>query len=152
MNYPDLKKELHKRCLAIVQQRMADAKQAMDAAQESANQEEKSSAGDKYETGRAMAQITRDQAAHQLDEALKLKNVLDHINPNNSSIKVGLGSLVITDVSRFYISVSVGKLEMQEKEYLVISPQSPIGKLLLNRGVADVIQFQDRKFIISEIH
>ena len=79
MNNSQIKKHLHERCLAIVQQRMCDAKEAMDGAQQSANQEEKSSAGDKYETGRAMAQIARDQAAQQLDEALKLKNALDQI-------------------------------------------------------------------------
>src|SRR5437762_5227779 len=111
MDNSAIKKQLHERCAAIVQQRMADAKQAMDAAQESANQEEKSSAGDKYETGRAMAQIARDQAAQQLDEALKLKNALDQINPEVSSKRIMLGSLVITDKNRFYISISAGRSE-----------------------------------------
>ena len=44
-------------------------------AQESANAEEKSSAGDKYETGRAMMQIERDKAAQQLNESMKLEIV-----------------------------------------------------------------------------
>jgi len=48
-----------------------------------------------------MAQIARDQAAQQLDEALKLKNALDQINPNVSHSKVGFGNLVITDQSSF---------------------------------------------------
>src|SRR5437879_3204868 len=152
MSYSDLKKQLHLRCVAIVQQRITDAKQAMDAAQESANQEEKSSAGDKYETGRAMAQIARDQAAQQLDEALKLKNALDQISPNSSSTKVGSGSLVITDQNRFYISISAGKLDIEGKDYLAISSQSPIGKLLLNQTVNNVIQFQNHKHTILEIH
>src|SRR5947207_1656163 len=129
MNSSDLKKQLHERCVAIVKQRMADAKLAMDAAQESANQEEKSSAGDKYETGRAMAQIARDQAAQQLDEALKLKNALDQINPSTSSVKVVLGSLVITNLNQFYISISAGKLEVNGDAFIAISPQSPMGKL-----------------------
>ncbi|MBI1766844.1 MAG: 3-oxoacyl-ACP synthase [Bacteroidetes bacterium] len=152
MNYPDLKKQLHTLCIAIVQQRIVLAKQAMDSAQESANQEEKSSAGDKYETGRAMAQIERDQAAQQLDEGLKLKKALDQINPNSSSIKAGLGSLVITDQNRFYISISAGKLEVDGKEYIAISPQSPIGKLLLNRNINDEIKFQNMAQAILEIH
>src|SRR5258708_32444545 len=124
MNYSDLKKQLHAHCGALVQQRIADAKQAMDNAQESANQEEKSSVGDKYETGRAMAQIARDQAAQQLDEELKLKNTLDQINLN-SSAKVGLGSLVITNKTNFYISISAGKLIVNGDEFMAISVQSP---------------------------
>jgi len=152
MNYSDLKKQLHAHCGALVQQRIADAKQAMDNAQESANQEEKSSAGDKYETGRAMAQIARDQAAQQLDEALKLKNALDQINPNVSHSKVGFGNLVITDQSRFYIAISAGKLEIDGEVYFAISPHSPIGKLLMNCEASSMISFQNQKQVILEIH
>jgi len=124
----------------------------MDAAQESANQEEKSSAGDKYETGRAMAQIARDQAAQQLDEALKLKKAMDQIGQSTSVIKAGMGSLVITDKNNFYISISAGKLNEDGKEYFAISPSSPIGKLLLNRSVQDIIMFQNQKQTILGIH
>jgi hypothetical protein len=152
MNNSDLKKELHARCAAFVRQRMTDARQAMDAAQESANLEEKSSAGDKYETGRAMAQIARDQAARQLDEALKLKNALDQINPTKSSARAGLGSLVITDQNRFYISISAGKLTIDEKEYFVVSPQSPIGKLIINCRPNDVITFNKQKQAILYVY
>ena len=58
------KKQLYDLCQAVVQQRIDTARHAMTAAQESANEEGKSSAGDKYETGRAMAQIERDRHAH----------------------------------------------------------------------------------------
>ena len=123
----------------------------MNSAQESANQEEKSSAGDKYETGRAMAQIARDQAAQQLDEALKVKAVLDQINLSTSSKKVGLGSLVITDQNCFYLSISAGKLEVAGKYFLALSLQSPMGRLLLKRSVNDAIEFQRQKQTILEI-
>ncbi len=53
-------------CHNYVDQRITNSKQAMDDAQAAANEEGKSSAGDKYETGRAMAQIERDKAAQQL--------------------------------------------------------------------------------------
>src|ERR1051325_4872973 len=151
MNYSNLKKQLHAHCGALVQQRIADAKQAMDNAQQSANQEEKSSAGDKYETGRAMAQIARDQAAQQLDEALKLKNALDQINPSVSSARVVLGSLVITDQNQFYISISAGKLEANGEIFFAISPLSPIGKLLMNLQANDVITFNKQKQTILRV-
>src|SRR5882724_13247341 len=144
MSHSEIKKSLYNQCVAFVEQRIADAKQAMDSAQESANQEEKSSAGDKYETGRAMAQIARDQAAQQLDEALKLKNALDQINPNVSHSKVGFGNLVITDQGRFYIAISAGKLEIDGEVYFAISPHSPIGKLLMNCEASSMISFQNQ--------
>ncbi|GAA4346568.1 hypothetical protein GCM10023185_01010 [Hymenobacter saemangeumensis] len=45
-----LKPFLHAACLAFVEQRIAAARAAMEAAQESALSNTKSSAGDKYET------------------------------------------------------------------------------------------------------
>ena len=50
-----IKFRLHAACQTFIEQRMAAAAQAMQAAQESANSDTKSSAGDKYETGREMA-------------------------------------------------------------------------------------------------
>jgi hypothetical protein len=55
----------------VVHQRIASAEEAIRMAQESANQEGKSSAGDKYETGRAMAQLEIEKASGQLAEANK---------------------------------------------------------------------------------
>lgn len=123
----------------------------MQAAQAAANSEEKSSAGDKYETGRAMAQIARDQAAQQLDEALKLKSVLDQIDPKLSSLKIGLGSLVITDKNRFYISISAGELHLEGEKYFAISTQSPMGKALLSRKENDVITFLKQEHQILKV-
>jgi transcription elongation GreA/GreB family factor len=127
------------------------SEEAVRFAQEAANAEEKSSAGDKYETGRAMAQIARDQAAQQLAEALKLKSVLDRIDPLNKSAKVVLGSLVVTESLRFYLSVSLGKLILDQQDYYAVSQQSPIGKLLSNAKVNDVIEFNNQTLKIINI-
>jgi transcription elongation GreA/GreB family factor len=141
----ELKQKLLLQCVRHVEERIAVARQAMNAAQEAANSEEKSSAGDKYETGRAMAQIARDQAAQQLAEALKLKSALDQINPLNAFDKVKPGSLIITDRSAFYISVSVGELVVDGQKYFAVSPQSPIGKILLECKVNDVFTFNKQQ-------
>ena len=55
-----LKPALHAACAAFLAERIAAATTAMQAAQESANSDTKSSAGDKYETGREMATAERD--------------------------------------------------------------------------------------------
>lgn len=52
----------------------------MEGAQEAANSESKSSAGDKYETGRAMAQLERDRHAQLLAEAQKVERELTQLN------------------------------------------------------------------------
>jgi len=105
LNLTFLKQQLLAECKRYVASRIATANQSMISAQEAANEEGKSSVGDKYETGRAMMQIERDKAAQQLDEALKLKNIIDHISIEAASGKVIPGSLVTTN-SKKILSVS----------------------------------------------
>ncbi|MCU0369347.1 MAG: 3-oxoacyl-ACP synthase, partial [Cyclobacteriaceae bacterium] len=71
-----LKQCLFQYCTEFVNRRIENARLASESAQDSANMEEKSSAGDKYETGRAMAQLENEKALQQLAEANKLKSLL----------------------------------------------------------------------------
>src|ERR1700761_1589374 len=65
--------------LDLIGQRITNSNEAMTQAQEAANSEEKSSAGDKYETGRAMGHLQKDMHARQLAEALKEQAALHAI-------------------------------------------------------------------------
>jgi len=51
-----IKEQLHNLCITYVQNRMQAAEDAFRAAEQASNDDTKSSAGDKYETGRAMMQ------------------------------------------------------------------------------------------------
>ncbi|HEY5327277.1 MAG TPA: 3-oxoacyl-ACP synthase, partial [Mucilaginibacter sp.] len=107
----DLKKELYSQCLNYVQERMEAAQQAIDEAQRASNDDTKSSAGDKYETGREMMQQETNRNIGQLTEANKLKIALNKINPDAITDKAGAGSLVITNNGNFYVAVSAGILK-----------------------------------------
>jgi transcription elongation GreA/GreB family factor len=139
-----LKEQLWMQCQKIVEHRLATAQQAMDAAQESANQEGKSSAGDKYETGRAMAQLERDKAAMQVEENKRMLTVLNQIGQSTSTDRVTLGSVVVTDHNKFYVSISAGKLEIGGESYVAISTQSPIGQLLLYKRTGEFFSFNNQ--------
>jgi len=121
-----LKEKLYEQCLLFVQKRLANIQQAIDNAGESANDETKSSAGDKHETGRAMAQLEQEKNSKQLSEAIELKKQLEKINPNQQSEKVAAGSIVATNKGRFYISISAGKLIVDKEIFFAVSPTSPI--------------------------
>lgn len=133
-------------CQVYVQQRIDTARQAMEAAQASANEESKSSAGDKYETGRAMAQIERDRHAQLLAEALKLQQELARTNIDKAYETVQPGSLVSTDRGRFFISISAGKLTHDGVDYFAVSPASPIAALLIGKRVGDVVTFNRQPY------
>lgn len=147
----NIKKELFEHCLELVEQRINNASQAMLAAQEAANAEEKSSAGDKYETGRAMAQLERDKAARQLNEAMILKNTLNSIKLKSSISQVAVGSLVTTDLNHFFIAISLGKLSAANHDFFVIAPSTPIGRLLMGLRVGNQFAFNNQVHTIREI-
>lgn len=136
-----LKKKLVAYCKKWVAERISVAQVAMDHAQEAANEEGKSSAGDKYETGRAMMQIERDKAAQQLAEALKLKQLVDGLLETGNPDEVRVGAIVQTTRYHFFIAISIGKISLDGVDYLLVSPQSPIGQLLLSKKPGDCITF-----------
>jgi transcription elongation GreA/GreB family factor len=151
MNKLAIKAQLLAQCNDYVDHRIANSKQAMDDAQAAANEEGKNSAGDKYETGRAMAQIERDKAAQQLEEALKLKKILEGLDASIVNDAVRLGSVVETTSSNFYLSIGAGKFLVEGKEYLIISSNSPIGKLLLNLKAGDTLLFNNKEEVVMHI-
>lgn len=145
------KTALHALCLQQVEQRITTAREAMDAAQAAANNEGKSSAGDKYETGRAMMQLERDQNARLLSEALKLKQALDNIDPSRLHERAQTGSLLITDQGRYYLSISLGKLELNGQEWIALSPVTPLGSSLLGLKAGEATVFNKRNYKVQHL-
>ncbi|MGZ4054544.1 MAG: 3-oxoacyl-ACP synthase [Bacteroidia bacterium] len=146
-----IKKRLYEKCLEYANQRIANIQEAIDEAVESANDDTKSSSGDKHETGRAMAQLEQEKSSKQLAEALEFKNILEKINPGQKSDKVLLGSLVVTNKGAFYISVAAGKLSIDDQFYFAISPASPLAIKLMGLSKKEEIIFNGNKYIVEEI-
>jgi hypothetical protein len=142
---------LFQHCLAYVDSRIETAQQAMNYAQAAANEEGKSSAGDKYETGRAMMQIERDKAAQQLDEALKLRKQLEGIKTTHESTLIRPGCIVLTDHVNFYIAISAGRIQAGEKEFIAIAPNAPMANTLVNLKQGDRFPFNGKPHTILEI-
>ena len=123
-----IKPALHALCQAFIAQRIAAARTAMRAAQESSSSETKSSAGDKYETGREMANAERDRNAAHMQQAQQLQAELGRINPEATCDTVRPGALVSTSMGQFYISISAGKLD--GVDVFAVSPAAPVAVAL----------------------
>ena len=124
---------------------------AIESAKEARDNDTKSSAGDKYETGRAMMQIELEKNEVQLSRAINLQKELSRINTQKEYNKVEFGSLVVTNQGAYFISIGIGKIEVNNENYYSISLASPIGKLLKDKIVGDRVQFQGREFTIRDI-
>ncbi len=132
-------------------ERMETAWNAMQAAQASANEESKSSAGDKYETARAMGQLDRDMFARQFEQARHEMLSLQRIQMGVEATVVIVGSVVDTTMGLFFIAVSLGSLTIEGKKIMVVSPQSPIGQLLMGKKVGESFNFRGQVCSIKSL-
>ena len=146
-----IKQQLYNLCISYVQNRMQEAENAFRAAEQAQNDDTKSSAGDKYETGRAMMQQEKDRNTIQLNEANKLMVSLNLIGTKNTSAIVEAGSLVITDNGRFYLAISAGTLVVEGVSYFAVTPASPIGMKLKGLKVGDGFELNGKGYKINSI-
>lgn len=151
MKNSSLKIQLHQRCVLLTQQKVNELSSILNDAQEAANNETKSSAGDKHETGRAMAQLETEKLTTQLTEAIKIEQTLQQINPNLTNQQVSLGSLVITDSGNFYLAAGLGKIEVDKNTYFVISTAAPIAQQLIGLTKNSSFTFNGKKYNIVEV-
>ena len=147
----NFKEELYNQCIEYVKGRMAAAQDAIDAAQQAAKDDTKSSAGDKYETGREMMQQETDRNMAQLAEANKLKIALTHISISANSTIAEAGSVIITNNGNFYLSISAGVLTLGEAKYFAVSPASPIGMMLRGKQAGQQVSLNGKNYTIQEV-
>ncbi len=147
----NLKQQLHNLCLAYIEQRIATAQEALDMVNSSANEETKSSAGDKYETTREMIQQEIEKHSAAIAEAVKQKQLLQQISTVRRHEKIQTGSLVITDKNNFYIAISAGALMVGGKKYLAISPSSPIAIQMIDKHTGDSFAFNNITHVIKQV-
>ncbi len=145
------KQQIIKQLQEMLDSKIETAIMAIALAKESRDNDTKSSAGDKYETGRAMMQLEMDKNEAQKSKILNLKRELSLINIQKNFSKVEFGSLVVSNQGNYFISIGIGKIEVNNEIFYAISFASPIGKLLQNKIVGDKFQFRGEKFIIENI-
>ncbi len=151
MELNELKGKTLNRCIEIVEDKIVKLKTEITSVQESANDETKSSVGDKYETARAMAMIEKENLGKQLDDLLKRYQILKSIIPGQSHHKTQMGSLIHTSNDNYYfVAISLGFVSIDKYTCIVISPVSPIGKVLTEKGVGDKIDFNNQKMTLLD--
>lgn len=131
--------------------KIEDAKSSIQSTIEARNNDTKSTAGDKHETGRAMIQIELEKEENQLNNTIALKKELLKISYNKSFSKIEFGSLVITNQGNYFIAIGIGRLTLEKEIYFVVSLSSPIGIALKDKIVGDVVSFQNKNIEIFKI-
>jgi hypothetical protein len=115
-------------------------------------EDNKSSAGDKFETGReTMTQGLNTvekqlkQARFEFDELCRLQSIKG-ISPT-----VQEGSLVKIGNDLFLISISLGQINIADQKVFLLSENSPLGQSLIGKKENEEIQFRGKPMKILEI-
>jgi transcription elongation GreA/GreB family factor len=138
--------------LQLISERIAMAKSAGDSAQEAANSEDKSSAGDKYETGRAMGHLEKDMYARQQAENVMELARLQQVNTDSIYSTPQTGALVQCAEQSFFIAAGLGRQLIDEQTIFFLSPYTPLAKLLLPKKVGDAFLFNKKEIKILAIY
>ena len=147
----EFKKQVVEAMNKELEERLNISTQAYNDALESRNNDTKSSAGDKYETSRAMMQQEMDNAELSINQAKFFINELNRLPLEEDSEEVISGSLVETNSGVYFLGLSLGKVEVNNQIVYAVSTASPLGKLLLQCKAGDLINLNNAQQEILSI-
>ena len=140
-------------CESHIQSKLHKLKHTISDIVESLESETRSTAGDKHETDRAMMDIQREQLGERLAIVEQQHAVIKNIRQRElkASKSIHIGSLVLTSNAMYYIAVSLGAITINGKTIYVISKESPIGVLLMNKTEKDQFIFNGQTYDIKKV-
>ncbi len=147
MNKPHLVHHLQ----TLLQERTDAAQQAIASTRSAFTSDTKSSAGDKHEVGRAMAQQELDKLEEQRAKLIALQQELARVPMERVFDRAAFGSLITTDQGIYFVAIGLGRIEFEGGSFFAISLASPIGQLLKDKRVGEQVNFNGRTFTLRHI-
>lgn len=150
MNSPiDIKYKLLQHCIAMKEESAIQLNAAMDDAQQSAN--EYGPPKDRYDSFRAQLLRKRDMLAQQFAVAQEELRYLRQLKTDIPCRKVEPGALVNLSSQHLFVSVGLGKIEVEGEIYYAVSPVVPIAIAMKGLKKGDTFIFQGNKKEILDI-
>ena len=146
-----IKEKLYKACEAYVDERIKRIEAAMAGLESDLENETKSSAGDKYETGREMINLEINKLAEQLQQFKNLRNTLNVAKSRTNNGSAQLGTAVKTNMANYFIAIPADRIIVDADEYFAIGANSPIAQLLLHKKAGEEIIFNGKSAEILEV-
>jgi len=124
---------------------------ALDDLKQDKHNQQKSSAGDKFETEREMARQTENQLLNRLDFLNRQMVQLSNLNESKICQSIEHGALVDSSQGKFFFCISKGKLNHEGEDVYVLSINAPLGKAFWGRKVGQSISYMNKNYIILTI-
>jgi len=147
----DIKARMIAKLESILNERLQTANFALEQTRLSLQSDSKSSAGDKFETGREMMQQELDKHESARNGIISQIQSLEYLKSKRRHVTIEQGCLVNTEMFSFYLSFSFGNLEYEDRSFYVVSAMAPIGQLLLGKKVGSLFDFQGKSLKILSV-
>lgn len=146
------RKELKQLVLDTLNNQIETIQNQISGLSQDAQNDAKSSAGDKHETGLAMMHLEQEKLNAKLIELLDMQQIALKLSENKTVEKVVLGSIVKTNKAVFYLSVPIQPVIYKNMQVFCVSVHAPLIQHLLNKEVGAEVTFNNISHKIVEIH
>lgn len=147
----NLKSKIVNQYQTLLQDKIDIYQDLINSLTEDAQNDAKSSAGDKHETTLSKLHIEQEKIANKLKEALEQQAILFKLDIEQVSDNVVLGSLVKTNHLTVLVATALPKITVDNQTIFAISPQSPLGIQLMHKSVHSEFPVNNVTYKILEI-
>jgi transcription elongation GreA/GreB family factor len=98
-----------------------------------------------------MNQLNLEMYGRQHEQAVSELAIVEKIDVSQVSAAIGIGSLAKTSMGVFFVAVGTGKVTIGTDLIMAISPQSPIGELLIHKKQGESFDFRGKKIEVLEV-
>ena len=138
----ELKKRIHRELLKAIDAKIETCHAELADLTQSRDTNNKSSAGDKHETGRAMVQIELENKSKQLANYNRQRADLSAISTSRIPEIISTGTLVETVQALYFIAIGIGRFRLDDREIFAISINSPLGNAMKGKTKGESFTFR----------
>ncbi|UBM62956.1 GreA/GreB family elongation factor [Candidatus Sulfidibacterium hydrothermale] len=149
MDKLELKNKLLAVCIARQQATAAELQHEVDETLRLSN--EYGAPKDRYDPYRTKLMNQNNLFAQQLKQANTRLVTLQKIPTDKEIDTVEFGAIVITDKQKLFISVGMGKVELDGTVFYAISPRVPIFEAMRGKKAGDSFTFNGQTFRIEDV-
>lgn len=150
MDKAEIKKRLLDTCITIQTNHLQTLKDEIDEAERIANDHD-GGAEENMDSFREEMQNKREVFTRQFQVTSNDLQILRRVDPAKTDSQVQFGSVVFTDSQKLFVTVSLGRVNVDGQDFFAISMQTPLFKVLSGKRVGDVANFNGKDIKIVDI-
>lgn len=149
MKHLELKENLVEQCRKTIENNAEQYQEMMS--KELAEAGEYGTPDDQYDSVKRQKLRRRGMLEQKRNKALMDLHTLEKIPLNSPVQTAGFGAVVLTEKQNLFISVALGTIELQGKDFFVVSPTVPIVQAMLGKKKGEKFKFRGQDIEIKEI-